>query len=147
MFFASFAGGCRSRCVSAGSPLGVSTATCGRQFVHGVHVVGQRQVRTVKPVRLPDWTRMWTCPLLCSTDAPYRRAENCGAPQLQFVDQVEPSLFGNRTGAHSATVQSSAAKGAVSWTAEGLFWEPCTQVQGRGGHVHRDMTPGISCIL
>ena len=26
----------------------------------------------------------------------YRRAENCGAPQLQFVDQVESSLFGNR---------------------------------------------------
>ena len=46
--------------------------------------------------RVLAWTRMLTCPLLCSTDARYRRAENCGAPQLQFVDQVESSLFGNR---------------------------------------------------
>ena len=37
-------------------------------------------------------------PVVCSTDARYRRAENFGAPQLQFVDQVELSLFGN-TGA------------------------------------------------
>ena len=28
--------------------------------------------------------------------ARHRRAENCGAPQLQFVDQVESSLFGKR---------------------------------------------------
>ena len=41
--------------------------------------------------RVLTWTR-----LLCSTDARCRRAENCGAPQLQFVDQVESSLFGNR---------------------------------------------------
>ena len=41
-------------------------------------------------------SRMLTCPLWCSTDAGYRRAENCGAPQLQFVDQVESPLFGNR---------------------------------------------------
>ena len=56
----------------------------------------QRQVRTAQTVQLPVWTRMLTCPLLCSTDAPYRRAENCGAPQLQFVGQVETFLFGNR---------------------------------------------------
>ena len=42
------------------------------------------------------WTRMLTCPLLRSIPARYRRAENCGAPQMQFADQVEPSLFGNR---------------------------------------------------
>ena len=41
-------------------------------------------------------TRMLTCPLWCSTDARFRRAENCGAPQLQFVDQVETSLLDNR---------------------------------------------------
>ena len=45
--------------------------------------------------RVLAWTRMLTCPLLGSTDARYRRAENCGAPQLPFVDQVETSLFGN----------------------------------------------------
>ena len=56
----------------------------------------QRQVRKVQTVQLPAWTRVLTCPLLCSTDARFRRAENAGAPQLQFVDQVESSLFGNR---------------------------------------------------
>ena len=56
----------------------------------------QRQVRKVQTVQLLAWTRMLTCPLLCSTDAWYRRAENSGVPQLQFVDQVETSLFGNR---------------------------------------------------
>ena len=41
-------------------------------------------------------SRVFTCPLWCSTDARYRRAENCGGPQLQFVDQVETSLCDNR---------------------------------------------------
>ena len=52
MFFAGFAGMQFALCsqrLSAGSPLGVSTVSCGRKFVHGVHVVGQRQVRTVQP--------------------------------------------------------------------------------------------------
>ena len=27
------------------------------------------------------------------------------------------------------------------------FLGPCAQAQGRGSHVHRDMTPSIRCIL
>ena len=34
--------------------------------------------------RVLSRTRMLSCPLLCSTVALYRRAENCGAPQLQY---------------------------------------------------------------
>ena len=46
--------------------------------------------------RVLAWTKMLTCPLLRLTDARYRRALNCGAPQLPFVGQVDTSLFGNR---------------------------------------------------
>ena len=64
------------------------------------------------------WTRMLTCPFLCSTDARYRRAENCGAPQLQFVDQVEPSLFGNRDMYAQCICAVCSWQGGVFWSAE-----------------------------
>ena len=70
-----------------------------------------------------------SCPLLCSTDARYRRAENCGAPQLQFVDQSSRLCLATGTRTHSATVQSSAAK-------SGGLAHRC---RAGGGHVHRDV--------
>ena len=76
----------------------VDTGLCQSTKVSLVTVSAsqQRQLGTGQSVQLPAWIRMLTYPLLCSTDARYRRAENCGAPQLPCVDQVEASLFGNR---------------------------------------------------
>ena len=85
--------------------------------------------------------RMLTCPLLCSTDARFRCAGNCGAPQLQFFDQVESSLFGNRHLSAQCNCAVCSWQGGVLWSADALFLGP-SQVQGRGGgHVHRDISP------
>ena len=57
--------------------------------------------------------------------------------ELQFVDQVETSLFDNRDRYAQCFCAFVSCMVGVSSTAEMQFLGPCTQVQGRGGHVHR----------
>ena len=76
-------------------------------------------------------------PVVVLDRCPVSTCRKLRSSHLQFVDQVETSLFDNRDRyAHCAVVSCP----------EGLFLGPCTQVQERGGHVHRDMTRGIRCI-
>ena len=79
-------------------------------------------------------------PVVVLDRCPYRRAENCGAPQLVRSRRL---CLATEVGTHSATAQSSAAMGGVFRTAERYFLGPCAQAHGQGGHVHRDMAPLI----
>ena len=125
---------CRSSCVPNSAVFGstVDTGLCQSTKVSLVTVSAsqQRKLRTGQSVHFPAWTRMLSCPLWCSTDARYRRAENCGAPQLQFVDQVESSLSGNRHVRTVQTVQRSALSG--SGQLRGSSWGPAQRCRAEG---------------
>ena len=100
----------------------VGKATVGVAAVGALPLGFQVKLGLVRGKYLPDScarvSRVFTCPLWCSTDARYRRAENCGGPQLQFVDQVETSLFDNRDRYAQCYCASVSCMVGVSWTAE-----------------------------
>ena len=61
------------------------------------HVSVQAFCRQWHSIQCPRFYKDVDIPAVVLDRCPVnRRAENCGAPQLQFVDQVGPSLFGNR---------------------------------------------------
>ena len=93
--------------------------------------------------RVVAWTRMLTCSLWCSTDARYRRAENCGAPQLQFVDQVERSLFDKRQVRTVQLCSRQLPRVVSPGQLRGSFLGPAHRCRAEGGHVHRDIDASV----
>ena len=85
-------------------------------------------------MRMHGWTRLrYTLSAPPPPDpTTTTRAENCGALQLQFVDQVELSLFGNR---HIRTVQLCSRqlpKVVSSGQLRRSFWGPAHRCRARG---------------
>ena len=89
--------------------------------------------------------RMLTCPLWCSTDARYRRAENCGPRSCSSSIRSRRLCWTTETGTHSATVHSSAAWMVSPGQLRCSFWGPAHRCRAEG-RVHRDTAPIIRCM-
>ena len=88
-----------------------------------------------------------TMPVVVLDRCRYRRAENCGAPQLPVVDQVEPSLLSNRDRYAQVQLCSRQLPWLVSpGQLRGSLGRPAHRCRDEGV-MSRDMTPGINCIL
>ena len=65
-----------------------------------------------------SWTRMLTCPLLCSTDAGIDVLKTVVPCSCSSSIRSSRLCLATESGTHSAIVQSAAGKGGVFWSAE-----------------------------